>query len=259
MGGKILDFKKNCEVYSVKINSSIFVLFLFVFLTAMNYSVLSKTNIYLIPGQGSDFRLFQDLKFDSSFCIHHIKYSLPAKKATIHEFAIELSAQIDTSKPFILIGVSIGGMLVTEMSTFLNPVQTIIISSAKSRKELPFQYRFQKVIPIYKLVPKGLVKFGAKVLQPIVEPDSKTNKETFQAMLSDKDPLFLKRTVKMIIRWDRTLAPVGIIHIHGIKDNTLPYRNIECNFTIPNGSHMLALTKAKTVSILLQEILKTKL
>ena len=99
----------------------------------MNYSALAKTNIYLIPGQGSDFRLFQDLKFDSSFSIHQIKYSLPSKKATIHEFAIELSAQIDTSKPFILIGISIGGMLATEVSTFLNPVQTIIMSSAKSR------------------------------------------------------------------------------------------------------------------------------
>jgi|TARA_B110000879_G_scaffold47227_1_gene66594 hypothetical protein len=44
------------------------------------------------------------------------------------------------------------------------------------------------------------VKFGAKVLQPIAERDSKTNKETFQAILSDKDPLFLKRTIEMIIR-----------------------------------------------------------
>ena len=258
MGGRILDFKKNCEIYSVKINSSIFVLFLFVFLTAMNYSALSKTNIYLIPGQGSDYRLFQDLKFDSSFSINHIKYSVPGKNATMHEFAIELSTQIDTSKPFILIGVSIGGMLATEMSTFLNPVQTIIISSAKSRKELPFQYRFQKVIPIYKLVPKGLMKFGAKVLQPIVEPDRKTNKETFQAMLIDKDPLFLKRTVKIIIRRDRTLAPVGIIHIHGIKDNTLPYRNIECENPVSNGSHMMTLTRAKEIYRLLDGILLKK-
>ena len=102
------------------------------------------------------------------------------------------------------------------------------------------------------------MKFGAKVLQPIVEPDRKTNKETFQAMLIDKDPLFLKRTVKIIIRWDRTLAPVGIINIHGIKDNTLPYRNIECENPVSNGSHMMTLTRAKEIYRLLDGILLKK-
>jgi len=90
-------------------------------------------------------------------------------------------------------------MLVTKMSTFLNPV-LIIIYSAKSHKELPITSLFQKVTPVYKLVPKGLVKFGAKVLQKIFEPDRKNNMETFKAMLNDKDPLFLKPTAKMIIR-----------------------------------------------------------
>src|SRR6056300_912405 len=105
-------------------------------------------------------------------------------------------------------------MLAAEMNTFLSPQKTIIISSAKSRKELPTQYRFQRAIPIYSLVPKRLVKGGARVLQPIVEPDRKRNKEIFKAMLKDKDPKFLKRTVRMIIRWERTEAPKGIIHIH---------------------------------------------
>ncbi len=95
--------KKNCEIRNVKINLLVSILFLFVFFTATNLTEISKTTVYPIPGQGSDYRLFHDLEFDASFSINHIKYSVPGKKVTICEFAIELSAQIDTSKPFILI------------------------------------------------------------------------------------------------------------------------------------------------------------
>ncbi len=216
----------------------------------------NSTTIYLIPGQGSDARLFQDLSFDTNFTIKHIKYQTPSKKMTMNQLAQALSNQIDTNQPFILIGVSLGGMLATEMTTFLNPQKTIIISSAKNRKELPAQYRFQKTIPIYKLAPKRLAKFGAKVLQPIVEPDRRHNKETFKAMLNDKDPKFLKRTIEIIIRWERLESPKNIEHIHGTKDHTIPYRNVDCIHTINKGSHMMALTRAEEISVLLNQLLR---
>lgn len=221
----------------------------------MNFTALSKTNIYLIPGQGSDARIFQDIRFDSAYCVKHIEYSLPNKNSTLQEFAKELSAQIDTSLPYILIGVSLGGMLAIEMSTFLNPVKTIIISSAKSRLELPLQYRFQRIIPLYAVVPPKLIKEGAKFLQPIFEPDRKNNKAVFTAMLQDKDPLFLKRTVKMIINWDRKIPPNDLVHIHGTKDHTLPIRNIKSTHSVEKGSHMMTLTRAPEISEIIEKIL----
>ena len=69
--------------------------------------------IYLIPGQGADHRLFDSLKVDKAFTVKHIKYSTPSKNMTMEEYAKELSAQIDTTSPFILVGVSLGGMLST--------------------------------------------------------------------------------------------------------------------------------------------------
>lgn len=214
--------------------------------------VHSQTNIYLIPGQGSDARIFKDLQLDSTLSVHHIKYSTPPKKMSMNGFAQMLSTQIDTSKPFILIGVSLGGMLAIEMNSYLNPIKTIIISSAKNRNELPFQYRFQKTVPIYKLVPKRLIKVGARILQPIVEPDRKHNKKTFKAMLKDKDPTFLKRTIEMIIKWERTITPnKPIYHIHGNEDHTIPIRNIQNFHLIDKGSHMMTLTRATEIGEIL--------
>lgn len=153
-------------------------------------------------------------------------------------------------------GTSLGGMLATEMTDFLKPEKTIIISSAKCRKELPHRYRFQRAIPLHKLVPKGMMKWGAKIMQPIVEPDRNKEKEIFKSMLEDKDKRFVKRSVNMIINWGRDSYDERIIHIHGDKDNTLPIKKVKYDYLIKDGSHMMTLTRGKELSGLIFEILE---
>ncbi len=216
-----------------------------------------KTVVYLISGQGADHRLFANLKLDGEYATKHIKYVLPNQKMTMKEYAKELSNQIDISTQFMLIGVSLGGMLATEMSEFLNPQKVILISSAKSRRELPRRYTFQKDVPLYKILSGGMAKRGAQIMQPIVEPVQKQYKEIFKSMLNDKDPEFLKRTIGMIINWERVCYSNEIIHIHGDKDNTIPIRNVKYDYLIENGSHMMVLTKGEEISKLINKILKT--
>jgi esterase/lipase len=126
-----------------------------------------------------------------------------------------------------LLGVSLGGMICTELNEMLNPEKTIMISSAKNRKELPFRYKFQKIVPIYKLFPGQILLAGAKMLQPIVEPDRNKNKKTFKSMLGSKSPVYMKRTIGLIINWNRKTNLKPIIHIHGTKDHTIPIRKIK--------------------------------
>lgn len=215
-----------------------------------------KPVIYLLPGQGSDYRLFNNLDLDEKFDVIHIRYHTPEEGLSMKGYALQLSRQIDTSKSFILIGVSLGGMLATEMSEFLKAEKVIIISSAKSRHELPGRYKFQKTIPIYRLFSSTTVSIGAQVMQPIVEPDRKKEKETCKSMLRDKDPDFLRLTIDMIINWEREAFSDHIIHIHGDNDHTIPHRNVKYGYLIENGSHMMTLTRGKEISKLLNSILK---
>lgn len=214
-----------------------------------------KPIVYLIPGQGADARLYKNTVIDSTFEVKHIEYFTPEKRWKMKDFARELAKQIDTTRTYYIVGVSLGGMLATEMNDFLKPEKVILISSAKSRKEFPFRYRFQKVLPIHKITPAFLIKFGSKVLQPIFEPDRKVDKETFKAMLNDKDPAFLNRTVEMIVEWDRVSFPDNLIHIHGDYDNTLPIRNVKTNYIVKEGSHMMVLTRGALVSEIVNRIL----
>ena len=211
--------------------------------------------IYLVPGQGADARLFDSLEINKSFEIRDIKYFTPPKNTTMNEFARQLSIQIDTTQPFILIGVSLGGMLSTEMSDFLNPEEIILISSAKKQTELPKRYTFQQKFPIYKAFPPRTVKAGAKIMQPIVEPDRNQQKATFKSMLDNKDPKFLKRTIHMIINWERTSHRADIVHIHGSNDKTIPIKNVNYDYLIEDGSHMMALTRSQEISLIINDIL----
>lgn len=212
-------------------------------------------NLYLIPGQGADQRLFEQLKFSTQYTVHHIKYATPSKSDNMERYAKLLAEQIDQSQPFGLIGTSLGGMLATEMGDFLSPEKIILISSAKTRNELPLRYRFQKRIPLYAIIPPAVVKLGAKILQPLVEPDRNNEKKTFKAMLNSKDPRFLSRTVRMIIQWNREGVDQKIIHIHGNKDKTLPLKLVKADYVIENGSHMMTLTRGKALSALIEKIL----
>lgn len=215
-----------------------------------------KTDVYLFPGQGADCRLFAELKLDTTrFNPICLSYSSPMEYENMSQFASRIANQIDTTRNFYLIGVSLGGMIATEISHQLKPDKTIIISSAKNRKELPARYKFQKIVPIYDWIPPALLKKGALFLQPIVEPDRDKYKATFIDMLSSKTPLYFERTIALIVNWNRTETSANIIHIHGTKDHTIPIRNVVDPEAIQNGSHMMTLTKSQDINELLFKLL----
>jgi len=226
-------------------------IFIFMLLTSFCVAQELKPTIYLLPGQGADHRLFSKLEL-ADYPFKHIEYVVPVKGSSMNDYARQLSTQIDQSKPFILIGTSLGGMLSCEMNEFMNPEKVIIISSAQNQQQLPGRYNFQKKIPIYKLIGGGVSKLGARILQPIVEPDRKVEKEIFVSMLKAKDKKFMKRSIKMIIEWDKETFDESIIHIHGDNDHTIPFKNVNCKHIVPNGSHMMTLTRPEEINQILK-------
>jgi len=219
-----------------------------------------KIPVYCFPGQGADKRLFNSITIDSSkFDMIIIEYDASGELISLEKFAKDISKKIDTSGEFILIGVSLGGMICVELSEILSPSKTIIISSAKNRNEFPQRYKFQKSFPIYKAIPADFLLFGAKVLQPLVEPDRNNHKLIFKSMLNSKDPIYMKNSIGMIMSWNRTTNNKKIYHIHGAKDNTLPLKNIQDpDYIIKDGSHMMTLTRGEEISDILNKILSNK-
>ncbi len=211
-----------------------------------------KINIYLLHGQGADSRMFKNIKLIPQTNPILLDYGTPPKGEDMNGFARTIAEKIDTITPYVIIGVSLGGMLATEMADFLNPEKVILISSAKTRKELPGKYKTF----FHRLVPGWLMKGSALILQPIVEPDRNKDKPLFVSMLKKKTPRYFKRTVGLIASWKRETYPKNIIHIHGDKDNTIPIKKVKYDFLVKDGSHMMTVTKGQEIGEIINTILK---
>src|SRR5687768_13132692 len=119
---------------------------LFLFIVAQCIMVAAtgqeKITIYLLPGEGSDERIFSKIQFDTNYRAVHVVLPTPAKNCTMKEYAQVVGQQIDTSGRYIFIGVSFGGMICSELAEYMQPEKIIVISSAKCSRELPMRYTF---------------------------------------------------------------------------------------------------------------------
>jgi len=107
--------------------------------------------IYAIPSLGTTAELFSFLKL-KNYNLVILNWPLTNKGISLKSYAKLFLDQIDASSPFILMGVSFGGMICSELSHLLPAQKTILISSCKNRNEFPILLKAFKYLPIYKLI-----------------------------------------------------------------------------------------------------------
>ncbi|MDX1783472.1 MAG: alpha/beta hydrolase, partial [Aequorivita vladivostokensis] len=95
-----------------------------------------KTHIYFVPGMAAGSEIFRNIKFPETYEVHILEWLIPEKNESLKAYAERMARRIQEKNP-ILIGVSFGGVVAQEMSDFLELKKLIIISSVKSRDELP--------------------------------------------------------------------------------------------------------------------------
>jgi hypothetical protein len=225
--------------------------------TQNTITVINKKEVvYLIPGQGSDGRVFKNLKLDPYDTII-LQYIVPYKNELLPEYAKRMASQIDTLNPFSIIGMSFGGMIAVEISKFTHPKKIILISSAKTCDEYPFRYKLLSFLPLYKLFGGKILKEMAHIAQPIFEPICKQDKKLFISMINNKDSRFMVRSIDCIAKRKNHSYRSDIIHIHGNNDHTIFFRNINNPICIEGGSHFMVYFNAEEISkIILTELNK---
>ena len=234
--------------------------FFAIFLKSILAQDIPKHKVYFIPGQAADGRSFQWINLDEHFETQIIEHQVPDKGDLMPDYARKLAAEIDTTEPFSIVAVSLGGMTAVEMCKFLNPEQLIIVASAKGRAELPKRYHVASKIPLYHIFGGNFLKWTTNRIRLLFEPDGESVNELSTSMLNDLDPKYFKRAVHMILQWQNTVVPEGIVHIHGEVDNTIPSKNIkEPRIMLEDGSHMMIMTRADEISAIVNQTLNQKL
>ena len=218
-----------------------------------------KKTIYLIPGLGADGTIFQKLTFPTGYDIVHIEWIKPHNKESVPEYAERLVEQIDPKAEATLIGLSFGGMVAIELAKHIKPARTIIISSAKTRRDTSVGFSLVSWTRPYRFITSLLaIKFG--FWYPMVFGKlTKEEKEWVREMAEGIDPDFTDWATDSALQWDNEELIPNLAHIHGTCDNLFPHFYIrESYHRVEGGTHFMVATKAGEVSDLIHQELTGK-
>lgn len=206
------------------------------------------STIYFISGLGADRRAFNKLVFPEGYRHIYLDWIPALPNETLSEYAGRLASKIDTSTPFYLIGLSFGGMLVTEMARKLNPVHAFVISSTPTYKEIPWYFRMAGSLGLEKLLPISLFKKGNAIGLKFLGAKTTDERELLQQLIIDSDPYFMKWALTCILNWRNTERPSNTTHIHGTADHILPMRyTIKPDIIINGGGHFMVYANAAEI------------
>ena len=172
---------------------------------------------------------------------------VPEKKETIEQYAKRILVQIKDECP-ILIGLSFGGMMAIEVAKLINCKQVILISSAKTKQEIPRYYRQAGTFLLHRLLPLWALQSANRLTYWMFGAETEIERNILKNILDDTDPAFLKWAIDKIVRWNNTTVPECITHIHGNTDRILPLKFVHADIVITDGGHFMVLNKADQIS-----------
>ena len=208
-------------------------------------------NAYFISGLGADHRAFKKIKLPDRYKMKYIQWIAPLENESFINYCIRLSKQIDTHEPFILVGLSFGGIVATELTKLFHPVKSIIISSIPVSTQLPWYYKAIGLLNIDKLIPAAFLKLKTPLTFHLFGIQTKEEIELMTQILKDTDKRYLKWAIRAILSWRNKEKPVNVFHIHGTDDKILPIRYTQPDVSVKEGRHLMVLSRADAINEIL--------
>ncbi|QCE42223.1 alpha/beta hydrolase [Psychroserpens sp. NJDZ02] len=201
--------------------------------------------IYLMPGMAANPIIFEHIKLpEELYQIFWLEWKLPKKKETISDYAKRMCEDIKHDNP-VLIGVSFGGILVQEMSKIIAVRKVIIVSSVKTKHELPKRMKLLRTTKAYKILPTQLLS-NIDLLAKYAFGNTITKRiELYKKYLSVSDKNYLDWAIEQVVCWDQDLPLQDIIHIHGDNDMVFPFSNLGDCISVKGGTHIMIINKFK--------------
>lgn len=206
--------------------------------------------VYCIPGLGADHRVFARLRLPEGFAAEYLDWIPPARKEKLEEYAARMAERITTDQPFVLLGLSMGGMVATEIAKRRPALGVVLLSSIPSAHSLPFYYRWAGRIYLPQLVPISLLR-SASAVKRIFTSEQTEDKKLILQMIRDTDPRFIRWAMTAIVQWQGEAREGKLLHIHGTADGLLPVRYTHPTHRIAGAGHMMVFTHATEINRIL--------
>ena len=212
--------------------------------------------LYCISGLGADEKVFSKLKI-VGYELKVIPWLLPLVKETIQEYAARMRSYIKEENP-ILMGLSFGGMVSIEIARQIPVQKIILISSIKTRDELPSWMKLVAKSRLNKVYPMRPYKLTAPIQNFMLGLLSKEEKDMVLELRRKAHIDYTSWAVNQAINWKNDSIPTTIFHIHGDNDKMFPIKRIKADQVIKSGGHFMIMNQADTVSTIINKWLAGK-
>ncbi len=222
----------------------------------MNTQHTPKLKVYLIPGMSAGAESFEALSIPKNCTSEVLPWLVPKPQEALIDYAKRMLNPVDTTAPYILLGVSFGGIVAQEALHFLKPEALVLVSTVKSSAEKPKWMRWMSRTDMHKILPYYIAAhLSDKPWRMLPEHWHKRLKQ-YDYYLPMRDPIYLSWGVHQVLKWKGVTSnsDVPVVHIHGDSDDLFPLRHIKGAHVIKGGPHIMILTHGKAVSKLLARI-----
>lgn len=202
-----------------------------------------KIHIYLMPGLAANPSIFEYIKLPTeTFEIHWLSWKMPQKNEPISDYAKRMCKEVKEENS-VLLGVSFGGVLVQEMSKFLTLRKLIIVSSVKSREEIPPTMKLAGTTKLFKILPTSLVNYVGQIEKLPVGDFAKRRIQLYKQYMSVDHPYYLEWAIENMLCWNPSEISKEVIHIHGSDDAVFPLKFINNPIVVEGGTHIMIINK----------------
>ena len=215
-----------------------------------------KIPVYFVPGLAAGKEIFRNILLpEAEYKTYVLEWLIPEKNEALSTYSARMASLVKEPNA-VLVGVSFGGVVAQEMSVFLDLRKLIIISSIKSRNELPHRLKIAAKTLAYKLVPTSLVLSASDLTKFAIGPKTEKRLKLYQEYLHVRDKTYLDWAIEQMVTWKRNKEINGVIHLHGDSDPIFPIKNINNCLQIKGGTHIMLLNKGSLITKRLIEIIE---
>lgn len=212
--------------------------------------------IYCISGLGADERVFARLKLQAE--LKFIVWRKPHQQESLRAYASRLAEQIEVSQPFLLLGVSFGGIVAQELARILPAQGVMLISSASEVSALPAARRLPGLGWLLDILPKRMLFPPGSLMALLFGIKSQQDKMLFYQILADTDPDFVRWALQKLISIEQIPANYPQLQLHGTKDSVIPFpKRQQQVIAIAGGGHFMVYDRAAEISKYISLFLET--
>lgn len=213
---------------------------------------MSKPQLFFLSGLGADHRAFDRIRLDG-YETTHLPWLIPEKGESFEAYARRMAEPIVVAKNPVVVGLSLGGMMASEMTTFVPHMRAILISSIKAPEERPLLLKVGRVFPVQRLVTGRALKRMTFLWTWAKRKYPQGEVEHMIRMFHEQDDRFLKWAIVNAPKWKGRGVHERISHIHGTADRMFPIRRINDHRALQGGTHLMVYTRGPEVAALLRE------